>query len=175
MGWRSRSLWCGLLAFGQTLLAPAPVVGVVSGLGVAAALVLTSPDAEAKTSVESLYGFERTWNAALRMVRVDMGLKVLEKDDAAGYVLFEYKSPESGNKVSSGSIELVRPRDADGTVQVIVQLPQMPRYHEMAVTDALTRKMRAEYGEPPVRAPARPPAPPKDAGPDTSTESTDTL
>ncbi|MFO0670455.1 MAG: hypothetical protein U0235_12640 [Polyangiaceae bacterium] len=39
-----------------------------------------------------------------------MGLKVVEKDDAAGYLLFEYKSPESGTKVSSGSVELVRPR-----------------------------------------------------------------
>lgn len=160
-----------LLAMGRALLSPAPWVGVgvVSGLGVAAALVLTSPDAQAKTSTESLYGFERTWNAALRLVRVDLGYKVVEKDDGAGYLLFEYKSPESGDKVTSGSIELVRSRGSDGdnTVQVIVQLPQMPRYHEMALADSLTRKMRSEYGEPPPRAPkAAPKEGAKDAGPD---------
>lgn len=154
-----------LLVFARAFLAPAPLVGVISGLGVATALVLTSPDAQAKTSVESAYGFDRTWNAALRLVRVDMGLKVVEKDDAAGYLLFEYKSPESGTKVSSGSVELVRPREEGGAVQVIVQLPEMPRYHEMALADALGRKMRNEYGEPPARAPK---APPRDAGSDAS-------
>jgi hypothetical protein len=157
-------------------LSSAPLVGLVSGLGVAAAVVLTSPVAEAKTAIESRYGFERTWNAALRLVRVDMGFKVVEKDDAAGYVLFEYKSPESGNKPSQGSIELVRvapkakPAADEGStnenlVQVIVQLPAMPRYHEMALADSLTRKMRTEYGEPPP--PTRKPSPPaKDAGVD---------
>lgn len=159
-----RTVW----AFGRAFFAPAPLVGVVSGLGVAAALVFTSPDALAKTSVESSYGFERTWNAALRLVRVDMGLKVVEKDDAAGYLLFEYKSPESGTKISSGSVEIVRPRDEGGPVQVVVQLPEMPRYHEMALADALGRKMRNEYGEPPARAPRAAPA--RDAGPDTSIE-----
>lgn len=154
-----------LFALGRALLSPAPLVGALSGLGVAAALVLTSPNAQAKTSTESLYGFDRTWNAALRLVRVDLGLKVIEKDDAAGYLLFEYKSPESGTKVTSGSIELVRPRDGEGVVQVIVQLPQMPRYHEMAMADSLTRKMRTEYGDPPAR-PKTAPKEPKDAGPD---------
>jgi hypothetical protein len=142
----------------------APLVGGASALAVSAAIVLTSPAAEAKTSVESLYGFERTWNAALRMVRVDMGLKVVEKDDGVGYLLFDYKSPESGNKVTAGSIELVRPKDGQGPVQVIVQLAEMPRYHEMAMADSLARKMRAEYGDPPQRPIKR--EAPRDAGPD---------
>lgn len=155
------------LAFTVAIVTPGPVVGAVSGLGVAAALVLTSPDAQAKTSVDSLYGFERTWNATVRLVRVDLGFKVVEKDDAAGYLLFEYRSPESGNKPSPGSVELVRARDSE-SVQVIVQLPQMPRYHEMALAESLTKKMRTEYGEPPARQPksAAPSKEPKDAGPD---------
>ena len=157
----------GVLAFARTVLSPGPVVGAVSGLGVAAALVLTSPVAEARTAVDSLYGFDRTWNATVRLVRVDLGFKIVEKDDAAGYLMFEYKSPESGNKATSGSIELVRARDSE-SVQVIVQLPQMPRYHEMALADSLTKKMRAEYGEPPARQPKAPPpsSSSKDSGPD---------
>ena len=90
----------------------APATGVVFGIAVAGAIVLTSPNATANSALDSDYGYERTWNAALRMLRVDLGLKVVEKDEANGYVLFEYHSSESGNKVSQGSLELVRAKEA---------------------------------------------------------------
>jgi hypothetical protein len=134
-------------------------------LGVAAAsvVVLSGSPADAQTSYDSAYGFQRTWNAAVRMVRVDMGLKVLEKDDATGYLMFEYKSPEGGSKASPGSMEFVRARDPEEPVRVVVQLPQMPRYHEQVMLDSLVRKMKAEYGEPPAR-PKPAPAPPAPDG-----------
>ncbi len=130
------------------------------------AVALVSLPAEASSTFDSAYGYERTYNAALRLVRVDMGLKVTEKDDQSGYLVFDYKSTDTGNKVSSGSIEFIRPRESDGPVKVIVQLPAMPRYHEQVLVDSLVRKMRQEYGEPPERKPPRPaqPAPPGDAG-----------
>jgi hypothetical protein len=140
------------------------VVGAGLGVAVACTVLLTNHGATASTAYESPYGFERTWNAALRMVRVDMGLKVTEKDDASGYMLFEYRSSESGAKTSSGSFEFVRTREPDAPVRVVVQLPQMPRYHEQVLIDSLVRKMRAEYGDPPRRRPPAPPPP--DAGPD---------
>ena len=89
-------------AFGLRLVlaASGPVVATGLGLTVAALIVFSGPDATAKASYESLYGYDRTWNAALRMVRVDMGLKVVEKDESTGYLLFEYKSTESGQKDS---------------------------------------------------------------------------
>jgi len=140
----------------------APATGVVFAIAVAGAIVLTSPNATANSALDSDYGYDRTWNAALRMLRVDLGLKVVEKDEANGYLLFEYHSSESGNKVSQGSLELVRAKDGDGPIHVIVQLPQMPRYHEQVIVDQLQRKMRMEYGDPPPhKAPAPPPA---DAG-----------
>ena len=107
-------------------------------------------DASAKTAYDSPYGFERTWNASMRLVRVDMGLKITEKDESTGYLLFDYKSSEAGNKTSSGSIELVRPAEGSAAgVHVVVQLPQLPRYHETVLLDALVRKMKQDYGEPP--------------------------
>jgi len=106
--------------------------------------------ANAKSTYESPYGYERTWNAALRLVRVDNGWKVTEKDDTSGYLLFEYRSPES-SKASPGSLELVRGRDANANVGVLAQLPQMPHYHEQVLLDALAGKMRREYGDPPTR------------------------
>lgn len=121
------------------------------------------PAASAKSAYESAYGFERTWNAGMRLVRVDLGLKISEKDEGAGYLLFDYKSPESGNKPVPGSMEFIRSKET-GAVRVVVQIPQMPGYHEQVVVDQLARKLRNEYGDPPKKPPT--PAPPKDAGPD---------
>jgi hypothetical protein len=118
--------------------------------------------AEAKATYESPYGYARTWNAAMRLVRVDNGWKVTEKDEANGYLLFEYRSLENA-KAASGSIELVRSQNADETVSVVVQLPQMPHYHEQVILDGLAAKMRREYGDPPE---ARHPSPAPDVSPD---------
>ncbi len=142
----------------------APFVAVLLGLAVAAAVVLTGEPAGAKTAYDSAYGFDRTWNAAIRMVRVDMGLKVTEKDDTTGYLLFEYKSAEGSSKTTSGSLEFIRAKEQDAPVRVVVQLPSMPRYHEQMMVDTLTKKMRAEYGEAPRRA--TPSGGPRDAGAD---------
>lgn len=109
-----------------------------------AAPLLISPEVSAKTSFESPYTFERTWNSATRLVRVDLGYKITEKDESGGYFLFEYKSAESGGK-SSGSMEFVK--GLDGT-RVVVQLPQMPNYHEQVLIDQLSKKLRLEYGDP---------------------------
>src|SRR3954453_16247202 len=111
----------------------APILAF-SGLLAAAAF---SQDASAKSAYDSSYGFERTWNASLRLVRVDMNLKVTEKDESNGYMLFDYKSPESGKPVP-GSIEFIRSKDSG--VRVIVQIPQMPGYHEQVLVDQLARK-----------------------------------
>jgi hypothetical protein len=143
----------------------AALVGALAGLVVAAAITATALRAEARSSYESPYGFDRTWNAALRLVRVDNGWNVTEKDEAGGYLLFDYKSPESP-KTTPGSLELVRGREADAPVSVLVQLPQMPRYHEQVLIDALSSKMRREYGDPPARRRPPPPQEPADGGVD---------
>jgi hypothetical protein len=138
----------------------------VAGIAAAAALALTALVAQAKSTYESPYGYDRTWNAAMRLVRVDNGWKVTEKDDASGYILFEYKSPES-TKATPGSMELVRRRDVDAPVTVVAQLPQMPHYHEQVLLDALAIKMRREYGDPPPHKKAPQPEPEGGAdGPD---------
>lgn len=137
----------------------AAFVGAAFGLTVAGLVVASSPSAEAKSAYESTYGFERTWNAGLRLVRVDLGLKVSEKDEGIGYVLFDYKSPESSKPVP-GSMEFIR-AESGGPVRVVVQIPQMPGYHEQVLVDALAKKLRVEYGEAPRIAP---PSRAKDAG-----------
>jgi hypothetical protein len=144
-------------------LARLPAFALTLGL-VAAGVGGRGSEALAKASYASPYSYERTWDAAVRLVRVDNGWKIDEKDDATGYILFQYKSPES-SKPTSGSIELVRGRDADAPVSVLAVLPQMPHYHEQLLIDALASKMRREYGDPPL--PRRPaPVVEPDAGAD---------
>lgn len=135
---------------------------VLAGTALTAALFfgLGSNEADAKGAYDSAYGFDRTWNAGMRLVRVDMNMKLTEKDESAGYLLFEYTSPESGKKPVPGSMEFIRAKD--GAVRVLVQIPAMPGYHEQVLVDALAKKMRNEYGDPPKKAP--PPSAPKDAG-----------
>jgi hypothetical protein len=139
-------------------------LSTVLACGVAGAIVFTGQPAEAETTYESTYGFDRTWNAALRMVRVDMGLKVTEKDDQSGYLMFEYRSSDS-KKASNGSMEFVRSKEPDAPVRLVIQLPQMPRYHEQVMLDTLVRKMRNEYGDAPQPKPKQPPPPPVPAAP----------
>jgi hypothetical protein len=160
------------LGIGRWTLTAAPhaattVLATTLSLWLALGVFFSSPNAHARSSFDSAYGFERTYNAALRLVRIDMGLKVTEKDDQSGYLMFEYRASDTGAKATTGSMEFVRARDAQGPVRVVVQLPQMPRYHEQVVVDSLIRKMKEEYGDPPERpkAPPKPP-PPGDAGAD---------
>ncbi len=138
-----------LAAFGVLLL----VVG---------AMATSIHEASATAAYESGYSFERTWNAAVRFIRVDRGYKLIEKDDATGYLLFEYTSAEGGSKASLGSIEIVRAND---NARVMVQLKEMPGYHEQALLNAFSAKLRAEYGDPRPRR-ERDKPPPPDAGTD---------
>jgi hypothetical protein len=126
---------------------------VSAGALVGSALTLSARNAEARAGFDSPYSLDQTFNAALRLVRVDRGYKVTEKDQGAGYVLFEYRSHESGDRVSAGSVEMV---PAGGIVKVVVQLQGMPRYHEQVLADALEKKLREEYGAPPPKKPVAP-------------------
>jgi hypothetical protein len=144
----------------------AALLGAVTGVALAAAWTVTVLRVEARSTWESPYGFERTWNAALRLIRVDNGWNVTEKDENGGYVLFEYRPPVgSSKKTTPGSLELVRGHEPDAPIGVLAQLPQMPKLHEQVLLDSLASKMRREYGDPPVRrAPTA--IPDASAGPD---------
>lgn len=108
-------------------------------------LALTrAPDAEASVAYSSPYTFDQTYATSLRMLRVDMGFKILEKDKDLGYIMFEYTSPESSKPVP-GSLELV---ETKGGVNVGVAISAMPQYHERMMVDQLAKKLVSEYGEP---------------------------
>jgi hypothetical protein len=119
------------------------------------------PDVQASVAHASPYTFEQTFGSALRLIRIDLGCSITEKDVENGYLLFDYTSPESGSRVHHGSVEVVRGKPGS---HVTVQLSTLPRYHEQMIVDALAKKLAAEHGAPP--SPPPPPAPPGDAGTD---------
>jgi hypothetical protein len=141
-----RTLRRFLLAFTLTVAPVALSVGV--------------HDAVAATAYESPYTYEQTFGTAVRLLRLDLGVKITEKDLDGGFVTFDYTSPESGKRVTHGSIELVRSR---GGTHVTVQLPALPSYHEQMVVDALSKKLFSDHGEPPPK-PSAPKAPEGDGG-----------
>jgi hypothetical protein len=114
-------------------------------------------DAQARKQTELRYGFEQVWNAALRMVRVDLRLPVTDRDQEAGYLLFDYVDH---GKRFAGSIELVRgEQDRRPATKAVVQVQGMPAYVEQMLIERLGRKLRDEYGEPlePTKPPAQKP------------------
>lgn len=138
------------------------VLGLLFALTLPVSLLVWSGDVRASASYSSPYTYEQTYSTALRMLRVDLGLKVTEKDVENGYILFEYTSPESGKRVCAGAVELVKSKQR---VQVTVQIPAMPQYHEQMIADVLAKKLSTDHGEPPKKTPTPPtPPPPPPAG-----------
>ncbi len=118
------------------------------------ALVLVSlgvaRPATARTQMESPYSYRQTFGSALRLVKVDMRMEVVEVNAEWGYLLFEYVSPDSGTRKNHASLQFVE-SEATGTVQVAVQVPQMPSYHEDLLLEKLKQKLEVEHGAPPEK------------------------
>ena len=117
------------------------------------ALVLCSlgpASAHGRVSAESRYTKAQNYSAALRFLRVDKGFDVVERDEEAAYLIFRYPTPDRKEQSATGTIEVI---EIDEGVTIIVNLPQMPQYHERVLSDQLQRKLREEYGPPKARKP----------------------
>jgi hypothetical protein len=105
------------------------------------------------------YPIADVWPSAVRFLRIDRNCVIREKDEAAGYVLFDYPD---GQKLHKGSIEVIRASETDGReiTRVVATLPDLPRHYEQLLIDKLAAKLREDYGSPappPPRKPARAP------------------
>src|SRR5262245_22943615 len=119
-------------------------------------LVLATSSAHARSEKTLAYPREPAWAAAVRFIRVNAGLKVIEKDAEAGYVLFEFKEEK---KTFRGSLELIEVvKDGRKLVRFVMTIEDRPQWVEIELLTKLERKLRAELG-----APAPEPTPkPKD-------------
>ena len=120
---------------------------------------LGSTPAAARTDGTLAYPYDQVWTSTVRLIRIDYGYAIREKDKDDGYVLFEYKDAR-GERTYKGSVQLARVTERDQkVVKVIFEIPEMPSYIESMLLDKLKQKMRDKYGEPlPPPPPKKPPA-----------------
>lgn len=123
-----------------------------------AGLLLGLPAAEARTAGTVSYPFADVWPSAVRFLRIDRNCVIREKDEAAGYILFDYPD---GQKLHKGSLELIRASDSDDCelTRVVASLPDLPRYNEQILIDKLAARLREDHGSPA-------PPPPRKTDPD---------
>ena len=113
-------------------------------------LLATAPPAAARVDGSSGYSKAQTYSGALRYVRVDLGYEVVEIDPDAAYLIFKYTAPGGGkNSAVTGTLEVI---EGTSGVRLFVNLPRMPEYYERVFRDGLLKKLRDEYGAPPVAA-----------------------
>lgn len=107
------------------------------------------------------YPVDLAWPTAIRYLRVDRGFEIADRDQDAGYILFEF---EHGERKGRGSLELFATKDAAGRsashVQVSTNLG--PMHLPQAIVDGLSTKLKRERGQPPPPPPREPSEPPKD-------------
>jgi hypothetical protein len=154
-----------------------PVLALALAAALALGIGLVGPDtAEARSEKDLAYQREQAWPAAVRFLRVDAKLKVIEKDAEAGYVLFELVEEK---KTFRGSLEVIDiVKDGRKLVRFVIQIEDRPQWVEIELLTRLERKLRAELGNPapaPTPRPKDPPRkepektePPRDDGPPVS-------
>ncbi|MGB8329518.1 MAG: hypothetical protein WCE62_05275 [Polyangiales bacterium] len=119
--------------------------------------LLAPSTSQAKKTEDFRHTFDQVWGAAIRMIRVDQGYPIRDRDQDVGYFLFDYRDDD---RAHPGSVELVRIEDqGGGSIRVVIQIPSMPSYIERMLLDKLTKKLMDEYGEPlpPPEKPTEPP------------------
>ncbi len=100
----------------------------------------------AKKTEDFRHSYEQVWGAAIRLIRVDQGYPIKDRDEGVGYFLFDYRDD---GRSYPGSIELIRMKDQSSElIRVVIQIPAMPSYIERMLLDKLEKKLSDEYGEP---------------------------
>ena len=136
-------------------------LALAAAAGGVVALALAAP-ANAKSAYALPYAAPDVWAAAVRYLRVDRGFTIREKDEKAGYVLFDFI--EAG-RTFHAALELVALTDDDGrsSTEAVLNMPDLPQRYELVLLDQLGAKVRQERGAPPPAKPRpAPAAPPKD-------------
>jgi hypothetical protein len=119
--------------------------------------LLAAPSVASARSEKTLaYQREQAWPTAVRFIRVDAKLKIIEKDGDAGFVIFEY---HEDNKTFRGSLEVIEVvKDGRKNVRFVIAIEDRPAWVEVELLTKLERKLRAELGNPaPAPTPQEPP------------------
>lgn len=129
------------------------------------ALAVSSSAAYARSEKSLAYPRPEAWATAVRFLRIDERLKIIEKDADAGYVLFEVREDK---KTFRGSLELIElEKDGRHIIRFVVAIEDRPTWVEIGLLNRLERKLRIELGSPAPAPTPKPkkPEPPSDAKP----------
>lgn len=136
-----------------------------TGIALLVPLLIWPSQVQSRSLATLSYAIDEVWPTAVRFLRIDRNCPIREKDEASGYILFDYPD---GAKTYKGSLELIRSAEPDGRVvtKVAIALPDLPRHFEQMLLEKLTAKLREERGSPPARPPRAPEGEsrPRDAG-----------
>jgi hypothetical protein len=106
------------------------------------------------------YPIDQVWPTTIRYLRLDRGFAVTDRDEEAGYMMFEF--PLESGATGNGSLEMFATEDASGraSVSIAVNTGSGPVHLPHSILDGIAAKVRAERGQP--IAPPKPeePAPP---------------
>ena len=104
------------------------------------------------------YPIDQVWPTAIRYLRIDRGFEITDRDQEAGYLLFQF--PLEGKRIGSGSLEMFATEDAAGraSVSISVNTGAGPVHLPNSILDGVAAKVRAERGQP--LPPPKPDAPP---------------
>ena len=111
-----------------------------------AALLALPAVADARSEKTVGWTAAQVFPTAVRFLRVDEGVTIVEKDGEIGYVLFELRDD---GKTYRGALELVTL--AEGKLRLVLRIEDRPDYMEVGMLERLERKLRAELGAPPPR------------------------
>ena len=114
--------------------------------------VLGASSAHGRTLHDCPYPPDMAWPAAIRFLRVDLRLPILEKDREAGYILFDYQQDK---KVYRAALELLAFEDSSGRpgTRLSVSVPDLPQRVEAVLLEKLSRKLKDDLGPPPPLRP----------------------
>ncbi|HTJ42460.1 MAG TPA: hypothetical protein VL463_10225 [Kofleriaceae bacterium] len=108
---------------------------------------------------------------AVRFLRIDAGVKIVEKDADDGYVLFDLTEDKHTFR---GSLELVKTEENGRvSVRIVIKIEDRPEYVEQMYLDKLDVKIRAELGHPKAPPPPKK-KPDEEPGPSTGSRRTGT-
>ncbi|MBP9087117.1 MAG: hypothetical protein KBG15_13430 [Kofleriaceae bacterium] len=118
-----------------------------AAFAIASALHFTAPTvAWARSERTFGYSAATVFGTAVRFLRVNEAVKIIEKDADAGYILFELID---GKRSFRGSIEVLAvEKDGRNMVRFVIQIADQPSYIEIAMMERLERKLRDELGTP---------------------------
>jgi hypothetical protein len=121
------------------------------------AVCFTTGIASARAEKTLAYEREQVWATAVRFIRVDERLKIVEKDADAGYVLFELHEEK---RTFRGSLEIATIiTEGRSYTRFVVTVEDRPAYLEVGMLQRLEHKLRVELGSP---SPSPTPKPKKD-------------